>query len=117
MSRTSVRCRAFPLAAAALLMTGCLDLDVPNVPSGGGVGPTLTIHSPQEGDTISLSVRDTGVGMPPGFDWMECQNLGLRLVRILVEQLNGTIDLQPEEKGTRFFIRVKKVRGSDDFGR
>src|SRR5215470_10386361 len=55
LSRTSVRCRAFPLAAAALLMTGCLDLELPNVPADGGVGPTLTIHSPLEGQTISLN--------------------------------------------------------------
>src|SRR5215470_17595032 len=55
LSRTSVRCRAFPLAAAALLMTGCLDLELPNVPADGGVGPTLTIHLPQEGQTIPLN--------------------------------------------------------------
>jgi len=55
LSRTSVRCRAFSLSAAALLMTGCLDLGLPNVPGDGGVGPTLTIHLPQEGDTISLN--------------------------------------------------------------
>ena len=45
------------LAALGLLggaLGGCLDLELPNLPADGGVGPTLTIHSPQPGDTIPL---------------------------------------------------------------
>src|SRR5262249_27677527 len=45
-----------PLALALLggALGGCLDLGLPNLPADGGVGPTLTIHSPRPGDTIPL---------------------------------------------------------------
>ena len=45
------------LALTVLLgsaLGGCLDLELPDLPGDGGVGPTLTIHSPQPGDTIPL---------------------------------------------------------------
>ena len=45
------------LAALGLLggaLGGCLNLELPNLPPDGGVGPTLTIHSPRAGDTIPL---------------------------------------------------------------
>ena len=51
----TVRYRKVLLAASCLLLPGCLDLELPNVPADGGVGPTLTIHSPLEGQTISLN--------------------------------------------------------------
>jgi len=40
------------LAAACLALPACWDLELPNVPADGGVGPTLTILSPLEGQTI-----------------------------------------------------------------
>ena len=55
MSVMTVRCKAVLLAASCLLLPACLDLELPNVPGDGGVGPTLTIHSPTEGQTISLN--------------------------------------------------------------
>jgi len=76
----------------------------------------LSISAHEEGHMIVLHVRDTGIGMPPGFDWKESQSLGLRLVRILVEQLNGSIELLPGEKGTAFFIRLNKAKGTDSTG-
>jgi hypothetical protein len=51
----TVRCRQVFLAASFLLLPACLDLELPSVPADGGVGPTLTIHSPLEGQTISLN--------------------------------------------------------------
>lgn len=51
----SVRCPTLLLAASSLLLSGCLDLTLPNVPADGGPGPELTIQSPREGDTIALN--------------------------------------------------------------
>lgn len=57
------------------------------------------------GDIFNLWIEDNGVGMPPDFDWRTSQRLGLKLVRILVEeQLDGTIALD-RSNGTRFTIR------------
>ena len=55
MSVMTVRYRKVLLAAACTLLPACWDLDLPNVPPDGGVGPTLTIHSPLEGQTIPLN--------------------------------------------------------------
>jgi len=55
LSVTSVRCPTLLVAASSLLLSGCLDLGLPNVPPDGGPGPELTIQSPREGDTIALN--------------------------------------------------------------
>jgi hypothetical protein len=55
LSVMTVRWRRVLLAASCLLLPACLDLELPNVPADGGVGPTLTIHSPLEGQTIPLN--------------------------------------------------------------
>jgi two-component sensor histidine kinase len=41
---------------------------------------------------ISLRVRDNGVGLPAGLDWSQARSLGLRLVKLLAGQLNGTVE-------------------------
>jgi hypothetical protein len=51
----TVRSRHLLLAAACLALPACWDLELPTVPPDGGVGPTLTIHSPLEGQTIPLN--------------------------------------------------------------
>ena len=55
MSVMTVRYREVLLAAACLALPACWDLELPNVPPDGGAGPTLTVHSPLEGQTISLN--------------------------------------------------------------
>jgi two-component sensor histidine kinase len=51
--------------------------------------------------------RDNGVGIPADLDWRNTQSLGLRLVNSLVEQLNGTIDLDMSA-GTQFTLTLKE---------
>ncbi len=41
----------------------------------------------------------TGVGFPPGLDFRDTKTLGLRLVVMLVKQLNGNIELERAKKG------------------
>ncbi|HXG55779.1 MAG TPA: sensor histidine kinase [Vicinamibacterales bacterium] len=48
-----------------------------------------------------LEVADDGVGVPADLN-IETQNsLGLRLIRSLVNQIDGTFDLVPQHPGTR----------------
>jgi two-component sensor histidine kinase len=49
-------------------------------------------------------VRDTGVGFPAGVDFRHTASLGLQLVCILTEQLNGTITLDRGHRGTTFTL-------------
>ena len=43
---------------------------------------------------VKLIVRDNGVGLPEGVDYMNTGSLGLQLVTMLVQQLDGTIEIR-----------------------
>lgn len=60
--------------------------------------------------TLSLYVRDSGVGLPEGLDWRSAKSLGLRLVQMLARQLGGSVEVQ-RSPGTEF--RVKFAIRSD----
>jgi hypothetical protein len=53
--------------------------------------------------TLTLIVRDNGIGLPPDFDLENPQSLGLTLVQGLVEQLEGTFEVD-RCGGTEFRI-------------
>jgi len=62
------------------------------------------ILNESEKGKINLVVSDDGVGLPEGFDINATKTLGLRLVKILVEnQLQGTLEII-SNKGTTFNI-------------
>jgi PAS domain S-box-containing protein len=52
---------------------------------------------------MTLSVRDTGVGLPADLDFRHTESLGLQIVSLLTEQLGGTITLT-RELGTAFTV-------------
>jgi two-component sensor histidine kinase len=52
---------------------------------------------------ITLTVSDNGIGFPEHVDFRQSPSLGLTLINSLVEQLNGTIELD-RSKGTTFTI-------------
>jgi PAS domain S-box-containing protein len=56
-----------------------------------------------KGKTYTLIISDNGVGMPAGFDFEGSQTLGLKLVRTLVDQMKGTINIDGTN-GTCFTI-------------
>jgi len=66
---------------------------------------SLSIH--RQDHTITILFNDNGVGIPADFDWRNAKSLGLRLVISLVEQLQGTIELD-RTAGTAFTIVVKE---------
>ncbi|MDO8873154.1 MAG: PAS domain S-box protein [Methanoregula sp.] len=73
-----------------------------------GTTGEITIAGRREADTLVLSFKDTGIGIPEDLDWMRSkQSLGHRLMVSLVEQLNGTIKLD-RTTGTAFNIVMKE---------
>jgi PAS domain S-box-containing protein len=73
----------------------------------GGRKGEISISIQEEGRVLSVIFKDNGVGIPPGFDWRNAPSLGLRLIISLVEQLNGTIELDGKN-GTAFIITLTK---------
>ncbi len=57
-----------------------------------------------KGTSFILTVSDNGIGMPESFDLENPDNLGIQLVTILVDQLEGEIELK-RYKGTEFIIK------------
>ncbi len=71
-------------------------------PNGHG-GEVRVSLKEQEGQRITLSVGDNGVGFPEDLDFRNVPSLGLQLISTLVGQLQGTIELK-RDKGTEFQI-------------
>jgi len=57
--------------------------------------------------TLSIIMKDNGTGIAEGFDWRNATSLGLRLVISLVEQLQGSIELD-RNAGTTFTIVLQE---------
>jgi two-component sensor histidine kinase len=71
-------------------------------PSGKGeIKINLKVDSNQQ---IHLSVTDNGRGLPPQLNWEESPSLGLRLVRLLSQQLDAEVQVKTNQKGTSFNI-------------
>ena len=66
----------------------------------------IDLHSLNQ-NGFQLTVSDNGVGFPRGLDFRDTQSLGLQLVNTLVEQLEGSIDLD-NGKGTVFRIEFSE---------
>lgn len=55
--------------------------------------------------SLIYSIKDNGKGFPEGFDYRTAKSLGLQLVSILTEQINGTLNVKSSPKGTEFIVK------------
>ena len=62
-----------------------------------------------ESGRLELVVVDDGQGLPSGFDPDKTSSLGLRLVKILSRQINGTMEFK-SDNGTRFAVTFDATR-------
>ncbi len=82
------------------LLTNCLKHAYP--PGSGG---RVRVGLAREPDgRLHLSVRDDGIGLPPGLDPARTNSLGLRLVHALAAQLGGTVEFRGDA-GTSASLR------------
>jgi two-component sensor histidine kinase len=58
---------------------------------------------------FTLTVGDNGVGIPPGVDFRTTDTLGMQLVTMLVDQLDGAIELA-SKPGTVFRISFRELK-------
>ncbi len=73
----------------------------------GRAGEVCVSLSRRDGK-YELVVSDDGAGLPPDLDFRNTDSLGLQLVNTLVEQLEGTIELNVE-KGTNYKITFADI--------
>jgi PAS domain S-box-containing protein len=86
------------------LVSNCLKHAFPN----GRTGDVTVELLPNGNDTYLLTVSDNGVGLPPDFEVGKAESLGWQLVPMLVEQLNGTFELQ-ERAGTTVRLTFSEI--------
>ena len=58
---------------------------------------------------FTLSICDNGIGFPAGMNFQSAGSLGLQLVNTLVNQLDGTLDIQ-HDRGTTFIIQFAEPK-------
>jgi two-component sensor histidine kinase len=59
-------------------------------------------------DTIELSVRDEGRGLPTDFELRSAPGLGMRILGALSRQLNATIEARRLDPGTEFVVTAPR---------
>lgn len=77
-------------------------------PAGGEGEVQIEFHY-ENNHNFLLIVSDNGVGFPKDFDFQNIQSLGLKLVKSLVKQLGGTIEINGSD-GTEFIITFTGVK-------
>jgi two-component sensor histidine kinase len=61
---------------------------------GSGVGNCeINVIVNKENGMNALTVADNGIGLPADLDWEKSEALGLRLIKMLSQQIKGSIEL------------------------
>jgi two-component sensor histidine kinase len=69
-------------------------------------GGSIWVRVQTEDDAIGISIRDEGVGLPPGFDPAASKRLGARLVNALSKQLGGVLTRLPVPTGVDCTLHI-----------
>lgn len=75
-------------------------------PKGMGGEIKLILQS-EPGGKYTLCVQDTGIGIPAGLDFKTSQSLGLKLVRLLTQQIRGSFELVSSNPGTAAHLQFE----------
>jgi two-component sensor histidine kinase len=73
-------------------------------PDGAGGPIWITAQLQPDEQTVLISVRDEGVGLPPDFNPASSKRLGSRLVNALSKQLRGELNGPTSAPGTNFTL-------------
>lgn len=86
------------------LISNALKHAFPNQQAG-----TISIALRNIGNSIEMTIRDDGIGLPDNLDWTNTDSLGLSLVYdLVIEQLEGNITLE-RNHGTGFKIQFTQL--------
>ena len=65
----------------------------------------IKVIAEHEDGMLTLTVANNGVGLPADLTWKKSETLGLRLVKMLSQQLNGSLELD-RSAGTSFRLKI-----------
>lgn len=71
-----------------------------------GSGGNINIELLENEGSVTLTLSDRGIGLPEGFSISSADTMGLSLVKMLVEQINGKLQVE-SRGGTRVSINFK----------
>jgi two-component sensor histidine kinase len=75
----------------------------------GRTGGEIWVSLTENGDSaLTISVRDQGDGLPPGFDLARPKGLGMRIVTSFVQQLKGTLQIRDRNPGVEFVVSLPR---------
>ena len=94
--------RAIPIA----LMVNELITNAAKHAYKGQTGFNIWVGLKQLGNTIQVSIRDEGIGLPADFDLLKTKGLGMLLLRAFQQQLEATAAVNPKAKGTEFVVTI-----------
>jgi two-component sensor histidine kinase len=86
-----------------LILTELLSNALKHAFSPGKKGEIQIIIRSETPGMVNLVVKDNGIGLPADIDLRETKSLGLQLVRLLTQQIKGTIKIN-RSKGTTVTI-------------
>lgn len=90
--------------ACGLLVHEVLSNCVQHAFPGDRAGAVAVTLRAEPAEQVSLTIHDTGIGVPPDLDGNHGESLGLRLIRALTEQLQGTL-VVTRDQGTCVTLR------------
>lgn len=79
-------------------------------PAGVGGAITMLCSGASDNSTI-VTVSDDGVGLPEGFDPATNGNIGFRMIRSLVQRLQGEIAFDSSPLGLKVTLRIPNSEG------
>ncbi len=79
-------------------------------PQGDETANEISISIHTDGAQLAVEVSDNGVGLPETLEVEKTESLGLILVKLLVRQIGGTLQIVRQERGTTFKIVAPKSR-------
>ncbi len=101
----------------ALILAELIQNTVEHAFGDGPRGVSVAVEMARRPDELRLRVSDDGVGLPEGFAIERDANLGLQIVRTLVEsELAGTIEVSGGEGGARVEVVVPVGRPRPESG-
>ena len=68
----------------------------------------ISSHKTSERE-LNLIVADNGVGFPKNLKFPHTQSLGLQLIETLINQLNGAVHVESNNKGTKYEIDLNEI--------